>query len=104
MPEQLELDLVSASFAQSDEERLLAEAAELLGRSKEKVKLAKIAAELKRQDLVLAPEPAHELAELQVLLGPAAWRLSRRRRERRLRKNVRAVRKVIVVLRSLFDE
>ena len=103
MPEQLELDLVSPFFADSEEERLLAEASELLGQSKEKVRLAKIAAELNRQDLVIAPAPGQELEEIRVLVGPAAWKTSRRRWERRLKKNVRAVRKAIVVLRTLFE-
>ena len=103
MNEQLEFDLVSPWLMGRgpEEERLLAEAAELLSLGEEKVRLSKVAAELQSQDLLLNAKPTNELEELRLIIGPVAWKKSRRRWERRLKQNVIAFRKVLIVLRNL---
>lgn len=105
MAEQLEFDLVSVHLSgpSLEEQRLLDEAAELMGQGKEKLRLAKLAAELHNLDLVLEPKSTDELAQLRLLVGNTVWKKTRRRWERRLKQNVREVRKLIVVLRSLFN-
>jgi len=103
--EQLEFDLVAPGLAgpDPDEQRYLDEAAELLKTSREKIELARIAAELRREDLQISPEPRNELAELRVLIGPVAWKKDGAAWKRRLKRNVRAFRKVLIVLRHLTD-
>lgn len=101
MNEQLEFDLVSPSLAGPGPHQ---EAALRLD-EENKLLLTHIACELDRQDQLqgpLAPKPSTEMGELQVLLGPIEWKKSKRRWERRLKKNVLAVRKVIIVLRNLL--
>lgn len=106
MPEQLEFDLVSPWLAAPSrvEQRLLDEAAELLGQGRDKMRLARIAAELQRQEVLVQVAPSTELAELRVLLGPAIWKKARRRWERRLKKNPMLARRAIIVLRNLITE
>jgi hypothetical protein len=101
MNEQLEFDLVSPYLAGPDrhEQRLLDEAAALLGMADDKLRVARIAAELRHEDAVTAATPGNELAEMKVLLGPVTWKKTRRLWERRLKQNVRAFRKVLIVLK-----
>lgn len=103
MSEQLEFDLVSPFLMgrSPEEERMIEEAAELMAQSKEKLRLAKLAAELQHQDLLLDPKPSNELEEVRLLIGVEAWKKTRRRWERRLKQNVISVRKALIVLRNL---
>ena len=103
MQEQLEFDLVSPWLAGPgpEEQRMLDEAAELLSLGEEKIRLIKVASELQLQDLLLNAKPTNELEELRLIIGPVAWKKTRRRWERRLKQNVIAFRKVLIVLRNL---
>ena len=103
--EQLEFDLVVPGLAGQDanEERLLDEAAALLKEGEDKVMLARIANELHREELIICPTPSNELAELKVLIGPTAWKKDGAAWTRRLHKNLRAFRKVLVVLRNTVN-
>jgi len=105
MSDQLEFDLVLIEDAGRDPDaaRLLDEAAELLRQSKHKVALAQIAQDLRRVDLVNFTAPANELAEMQALIGARHWKKTRRHWQRRLKQNVKAFRKVLIVLRHLYD-
>lgn len=100
MSEQLEFDLVLLEPGWDLEtKRLLDEAAVLTGQAKEKQRLAKIAAELRRVDLPMFIEPTNELEEMRLRVGPANWKKTRRHWQRRLKQNFRAFRKVLIVLR-----
>jgi hypothetical protein len=102
--EQLEFDLVSPDLAGLglEELQLLREAAELHGQADEKTRLVKVAAEICRQDQILAPKQANELEELRVLIGPKSWNQKMRRSwQKRLKINLKGVRKVIIALRFL---
>jgi len=103
--EQMEFDLVAPGLAGHDanEERLLDEAAVLLKEGKTKVTLARIAAELHREESIICPTPSNELAELRVLIGPTAWKKDSAAWKRRLNQNLRAFRKVLIVLRNTVN-
>ena len=103
MSEQLEFDLVSPYLMGRgpQEQRMLEEAAQLLALSNEKLRQAKLAAELQYQDLLIDAKPTNELEEVRLIIGPEAWKKTRRRWERRLKQNVVAFRKVLIVLRNL---
>jgi hypothetical protein len=103
MPEQLEFDLVSPYLMgrSPKAERMILEAAELMALSKETIRLAKLEAELQHQDLMLDPKPTNELDEVRLIIGPEAWKKTRRRWERRLKQDLITFRKVLIVLRNL---
>jgi hypothetical protein len=99
----MEFDLVSPYLMGRGptEEKMLQEAAELMAASQEKIRQAKLLAELQYQDLLIAPKPINELEEVRLIIGPEAWEKTRRRWERRLKQDVIAFRKVLIVLRNL---
>lgn len=103
MQQQLEFDLVSPMLMGRGpkEEQMLKEAAELISAGKEKLRLAKLEAELQHQDLVLDAKPTNELEEVRLIIGPEAWKKTRRRWERRLKEDLITLRKVLIVLRNL---
>ena len=105
MSEQTEFDFVGPDLAGIDpyEQRLLEEALALQGHATQKRLMAKIYTELRQQESIIAPQPSTELNDLRLLLGEQAWVKSRRRWERRLKRNVVSVRRVIIVLRNLFN-
>ena len=78
---------------------MLEEAAELTEQGQEKISLIRMAAEMQYQELLTDPKPTNELEELRLIIGEAAWKKSRRRWERRLKQDVIAFRKVLIVLR-----
>lgn len=106
MQRQLEFDLVSPYLMGRgpEEERMLAEAAELMALSKEKLRQAKLAADLHYQDLLIDAKPTNELDEVRLIIGPEAWKKTRRRWERRLKQNLIGFRKTLLVLRNLQSE
>lgn len=104
MPEQqLEFDLVSPFLMgpSLQEEQMLNEAAALLAESKEKIRFKKMVAEMQYQDLLIDARPTNELEELRLIIGPEAWKKSSRTWKRRLKQNVIAFRKVLIVLRHI---
>ena len=103
--EQLEFDLVSPWLGEAPESARLKKQAERAAKlSDEKRWLASVANKLHREDLLgpLFSKPGNELAELKVLLGRTEFEKEERTWKRRLKKNVVAVRKVIVCLKNLY--